>query len=161
MNLFEQSEQSGAEFSPCRKYRYALWRIWNPAAPLAMFIGLNPSTANEDGDDRTIQRVTGIVQGWGYGGFYMMNLFAIVSKDPDVLKTHADPLGDNDGWIEKIAPKCSMIVFAWGNFKEARERCKFIIEMFPDAYALYINQNGSPKHPLFCPKKTTPVKFKQ
>jgi hypothetical protein len=78
---------------------------------------------------------------WGYGGFYMMNLFAIVSKSPypEVLKTHPDPIGDNDGWIEKIAPKCSMIVFAWGNFIEARERGNKMIEMFPAAHALCIS----------------------
>jgi hypothetical protein len=65
-------------FSTDRKYRYALWRKWDAINPLAMFIGLNPSTANEDGDDRTIERITAIVTNWGYGGFYMMNLFAIV-----------------------------------------------------------------------------------
>jgi hypothetical protein len=151
---------SGAMFSDCRKYRYALWRIWDKKERLAMFIGLNPSTAKEDRDDRTIERIRSIVKGWGYGGFYMMNLFAIVSKKPSILKTHPDPLGDNDGWIEKIAPKCQMIVFAWGNFKEAKERSNRIVEMFPDAHALHINKNGSPKHPLYCPIKTLPVKFK-
>jgi hypothetical protein len=53
-----------------------------------------------------------------------------------------------------------MIVFAWGNFIEARERGKKMIEMFPAAHALYINKNGSPKHPLYCRKDTLPVKFK-
>lgn len=157
MNLFENN---GATFSSCRKYRYALWRIWDPSQPLVMFIGLNPSTANENQADPTIQRVGAIVQHWGYGGFYMMNLFAVVSPYPEVLKTHPDPLGDNDGWIEKIAAKCSLVVFAWGSFREAEQRSRQIIERFPDAHALYINKNGSPKHPLYCRKDTLPVKFK-
>lgn len=150
---------SGAEFSPCRKYRYALWRIWDESKPLAMFIGLNPSTANEIKTDPTITRVSGMVEHWGFGGFYMMNLFAIVSPYPEVLKTDPDPLGDNDGWLEKIAPKCSKIVFAWGNFKEAEERANQVKKMFPDAEALWINKNGSPKHPLYCKKDTTPIKY--
>jgi hypothetical protein len=158
MNLFENN---GAQFSTCRQYRYALWRIWDESAGLVMFIGLNPSTAKEDKNDPTIERITGIVRHWGYGGFYMMNLFAIVSSKPEVLKTHPDPLGDNDGWIEKIAPKCRMVVFAWGNFKEARERAEAMEAMFPNAHALYINKNGSPKHPLYCPVRTLPVKYKQ
>lgn len=158
MNLFEDN---GAAFSPCRNYRYALWRIWDISAPLAMFIGLNPSTANESKPDPTIQRVEGIVRHWGYGGFYMMNLFAIVSADPSVLKTHPDPLSDNDGWIEKIAPSCKTVVFVWGAFKEAKERSKRIIEMFPDASCLAILKDGSPKHPLYCRKDTLPIKFKQ
>ena len=40
----------GAEFSPCKKYRYKLWRIWDDTLPLVMFIGLNPSTADEIND---------------------------------------------------------------------------------------------------------------
>jgi hypothetical protein len=45
-----------AEFSACRKNRYALWRVWNEADPLVMFIGLNPSVADETADDPTIRR---------------------------------------------------------------------------------------------------------
>lgn len=157
MNLFENN---GAEFSLCRKYRYALWRIWEPDKGLVMMVGLNPSTANETQADPTIKRVEAMVKGWGYGGFYMMNLFAIVSADPQVLKIHPDPLGDNDGWIERIACKCKLVVFAWGNFKEAAERSKKVIEMFPDAHALHINKNGTPKHPLYCRADTRPVRFR-
>ena len=43
-----------AYFSPDRKYRYQLTRIWHQHLPLAMCIGLNPSTANEAEDDPTI-----------------------------------------------------------------------------------------------------------
>ena len=44
MDLFgEKEEINGAEFSEGRKYRYALWRIWDSSKPLVMFIGLNPS----------------------------------------------------------------------------------------------------------------------
>lgn len=153
-------EESGAEFSRDRKYRYVLWRIWNRNLPLVMFIGLNPSTANESQPDPTITRVKRFATDWGYGGFYMMNLFAIVSADPIVLKTDPNPLGDNDGWLEKIAPKCSKVVFAWGNFKEARDRSKEVIKMFPEAYALVLNKNGSPKHPLYVKGDTIPIKFK-
>ena len=42
--------QCDALLSPCRRYRYALWRRWGDGPP-AMFIGLNPSTA----DDPTIR----------------------------------------------------------------------------------------------------------
>ena len=34
--------KKGAELSPCRRYRYALWRIWDDSKPAVMFIGLNP-----------------------------------------------------------------------------------------------------------------------
>jgi hypothetical protein len=157
MNLFENN---GATFSPCRQYRYALWRIWDESKPLIMFIGLNPSNANEDEPDPTINTVRALAMNWGYGGFYMMNLFAIVSSKPEVLKTHPDPLGDNDGWIENISAKCKDVVFAWGAFKEAKERCQKIIDQFPDALCIKILKDGSPKHPLYTPYNAQPIKFK-
>ncbi len=33
----------GAQLSPCRTWRYSLWRIWNPSLPVLAFVGLNPS----------------------------------------------------------------------------------------------------------------------
>jgi hypothetical protein len=155
-NLFENN---GAEFSPCRKYRYALWRIWDESKPLVMFIGLNPSTANEVKTDPTITRVRAFAERWGCGGFYMMNLFALVSPYPKDLARSDDPVGDNDGWLERIAPKCARIIFAWGNFHETKMREDKIIAMFPHAEALIINQNGSPRHPLYVPGDVEPVKF--
>ena len=44
-------------FSECRQYRYTLWREWDLLnSNYAMFIGLNPSTADEWKDDPTIRR---------------------------------------------------------------------------------------------------------
>lgn len=155
MDLFKHN---GAEFSKCRKYRYALWRIWDDSKPLVMFIGLNPSTANEYSEDPTIRRVKKFAANWGYGGFYMMNLFALVSPYPEDLKKCDDPLGENDGWLEKIASKCEKIIFAWGSFPEASERAKHVITQF-NGYSLIINKDGSPRHPLYVPANIQPVKY--
>ncbi len=149
-DLFNEN-MNGAEFSECGKYRYALWRIWDDNKPFVMFIGLNPSTANESLDDPTIRRVKKFAFDWGYGGVYMMNLFAFVTPYPNELKECKNPLGDNDEWIEKIALKCEKIIFAWGSFPEAEERAKNIMKKF-EGYALLINNNGSPRHPLYVPK---------
>lgn len=151
--------KSGAQFSEDRQYRYCLWRIWDVEKPFVMFVGLNPSTANEIKSDPTITRIKGIAEKNGYGGFYMMNLFGIVSADPKVLKSHANPIGENNGWLEEISVKCQDIVFCWGAFKEAKERAKEVIAMFPNAYCLGKNKDGSPKHPLYLLGNTIPIKF--
>lgn len=157
--LFGDDSASGAEFSKDRKYRYALWRIWDTRLPLIMVIALNPSTANENETDPTITRVINFARDWWYGGVYMMNLFALVTPNPSDLKKSKDPLGDNDGWIEKIAPKCEEVVFAWGNFPEARERAEQVIKMFPNAKALVLNKNGTPRHPLYVKADTVLIPF--
>lgn len=151
-------QSSGAEFSKDRKYRYVLWRIWDNR-PKVLFIALNPSTANENSDDATIRRIKKFAFDWGYGGVYMMNLFGLVTPYPQELIKHADPIGDNNGWLEKIAPKCEKVIFAWGAFKEAKERSDQVIKMFPDAYALVINSDGSPRHPLYVKGDVKPVPY--
>lgn len=154
-----QTMRAGAEFSADRKYRYALWRIWDKSKPLVMFIGLNPSTANESSPDPTITRVINFARDWGYGGLYMMNLFGIVSSKPEILLTDPDPLGENDHWLEKIAIECEIIVFCWGVFKQARLRAEDVKRRFPRAYCLKKTKEGHPWHPLYVAAKTKPIPY--
>lgn len=155
MDLFSQ-EDNGALFSECKKHRHALWRIWDQNKPLVMFIGLNPSTANEHTDDPTIRRVKKFAADWGYGGVYMMNLFTYVTAYPEELIKCGDP---NYSVLRVMADKCEKIIFAWGSFKEAEDRGREVINMF-DGYALVINSNGSPRHPLYVKADVVPVKMK-
>jgi hypothetical protein len=148
-----------ALFSDCRKYRYWLLREWDTDKPKIMFIGLNPSTANETDDDPTIRRVIGFAKDWGYGGVYMMNLFAICSSDPSILKSCEDPIGKNDYWLYTIRKECKRVLFAWGNFKEAVERSSFVSSKFTGAICLGFNKNGTPKHPLYVSANTLPINF--
>ena len=56
--------ESSATFSSCRTYRYSLWRRWGaPEQGYAMFIGLNPSTADEVEDAPSAGRAGFSTQG--------------------------------------------------------------------------------------------------
>lgn len=138
----------GAEFSEDRKYRYALWRIWDDEKPLAMCIGLNPSTANEENDDKTIQNLIHVLMDYGYGGYYMMNLFALISSNPNDLRACPDPVKDNDKWLHDISLKCDDVIFCWGSFKQANYRVKKVIAQFPKALCFGKTDDGKPFHPL-------------
>ena len=158
MDLFNE-QNIGALFSDCRKYRIALWRFWDPVKPRIMFIGLNPSTANEYTDDPTIRRVKKFAADWGYGGVYMMNLFTYVTPFPEELMRCEDPIYGCDIMLKEIAEKCDKIIFAWGSFKEAEKRAREVMSMF-EGYALVINSDGSPRHPLYVKSDVEPVKIK-
>lgn len=150
----------GASFSECRKYRYALWRIWDKQKPLVMFIGLNPSTANENENDPTIKSVERIAKHNGYGGFYMMNCFSFVNTDPKQLYDCSQSV-ENEKWLKKIAAISKDIVFAWGDFQVVKKLgVDYILgQWFPDAKCLHINKTGSPIHPLYCKTNTVFVKW--
>lgn len=160
--IAKQVLNAGADFSEDRQYRYALWRIWDETKPLVMFIGLNPSTANETENDPTIRSVERISRANGYGGFYMMNCWAYIATEPTLLKINPMSEEWNNNMLTVIASKCQDVVFAWGSFAIVGEkgRDKELAEMFPNAKALFINKNGSPKHPLYCKSDTKLVDWK-
>ncbi len=146
MNLFDNN--SGAEFSDCGRYRYKLWRIWDDALPLVMCIGLNPSTANATKPDPTITNLTKMLRKLGYGGFYMMNLFAWISPKPEDLLACEDALGENDSKLKEVEAICNDIIVCWGNFKQADERIKQVLPNYPQAKCFGVTKGGKPLHPL-------------
>lgn len=142
------NENSGALFSEDRLHRYKLWRIWDAEKPLIMFIGLNPSKANEVKGDPTIRCVGDFADRWGYGGFYMTNLYSLVSPNPEDLITCDDPVRDNDQHLAVVASLCLDVVFAWGKFKMTESRSTVAKNMFPDALCIG-KKDGQPYHPLW------------
>ncbi len=112
----ENKIKSSAEFSVCKKYRYALWRVWDSNKPLVMFIGLNPSTADDVNNDPTVTRCINFAKDWGYGGLCMANIFSYRETDRHIMKEQNDPIGpDNDKWLKKLAAESGLVVAAWGN----------------------------------------------
>jgi len=146
----------GAEISDDLNYRYALWRIWDRNIKPALFIGLNPSTADEEKDDPTITRCMGFARQWGYGGLLMANVFAFRSSDPGLLDQIKDPEGpDNGKYIKCLADQAGLVVAAWGNRGHQAvdiaglKRCCTVMK------CLGVNKSGAPAHPLYVPYKTS------
>lgn len=161
--LFETGIEKGAQFSPCKKYRYALWRTWNQDDGHVMFIGLNPSTATETEDDPTVRRCMGFAKRWGFGGIYMMNLFAFRATDPKVMQAQAEPVGaENNSMIFMYAQSAQKVICAWGAFECAVKRGREVeglITVGPAGvicrqkhlYCLGQTKDGHPRHPLYVP----------
>ena len=143
-----------AVLSPDRVYRYSLRRVWEPSTPLVMFVGLNPSTADETQDDPTIRRCIGFARKWSFGGMIVVNLFAYRATNPRELRCVADPIGpDNDTWVMRGQEETALVVAAWGNGGIYRGRAEEVLPMLRHPHALAINKTGQPAHPLFLPRK--------
>jgi hypothetical protein len=142
--------QSGAMFSEDNKHRYYLWRTWDKTKKIAMVIGLNPSTANANKNDPTIERLNITLARLGYGGLMMMNLFTVISSDPEILLDEKVRQNENAdlGLIFGYALGVQEIIFAWGGFDQAKGRAKRVIELFVDAKCFGKNKDGSPWHPM-------------
>lgn len=155
--------EKGAHFSKSRVYRYALWRIWDRDKPAVMFVGLNPSTADENVDDPTIKRCISFARDWGYGSLYMLNLFAFRATKPKDMKKAVDKVGwDNDAALKKYASKCDEIVAAWGVNGSLEERNRFVCDKVLFDFQLMClvkTKDGHPKHPLYVLGNTKRIVF--
>ncbi len=150
MSLFDTS---GAVFSDCRKYRYLLWRYWSDA-PKAVFIMLNPSTADEVENDPTVERCERRARSMGFGGLRVANIFALRSTDPLALYSHPDPVGNgNDESIRVSVDGAGIVICAWGGHGNLNDRGKRVLNLIRETGAiphfLHLNNDGTPKHPLY------------
>lgn len=149
--------ERSAVFSACRRYRYALWRRWGPG-PYCMFVGLNPSTADELLDDPTIRRCIGFARSWGYDALCMTNLFAFRATDPAVMKAADEPVGpDNDMHLKSLAGGAGVVVAAWGVHGTFMGRHLVAREQLSGLHFLRLTRDGYPGHPLYLPADLAPT----
>ncbi|MFL2509060.1 MAG: DUF1643 domain-containing protein [Candidatus Pseudothioglobus sp.] len=106
--------KKSAVFSTCKAYRYSLTRTWDLNQKLILFIGLNPSTADEKNDDPTLRRCLFYATEWGFGGLIMVNLFAFRATHPKDLKSAKYPIGiDNNQFIINAHDRAELTIAAW------------------------------------------------
>jgi hypothetical protein len=155
MSLSLFTSLAGAEFSPCRTWRYRLWRTWDTGLPQLGWVMCNPSDGNEDELDPTLRRVRGFTMGFGYGGFVVVNLFGLVNSDPDALVRANDPIGPgNDAAILRTWSECDRFVAGWGKVGgRFSERVKHVRALLAgsELWSLGTTQEGHPLHPLYLP----------
>jgi hypothetical protein len=155
---------SGALFSRCRRWRYLLWRCWDPARPVANFLMLNPSTADEFKLDPSCTRARNYAERWGYGALVVTNIFGWRATDPKDMRSATDPVGrGNDAAIVKAAKEAELVVCAWGNHGAHMGRSDSVIELLRKnrvrLHALRVNGAGHPAHPLYLPSSLMPTEF--
>lgn len=156
-----EAMERSATLSACRTYRYALWRRWG-RGDYAMFIGLNPSTADETNDDPTIRRCIGFARAWGYDALCMANLFAFRATQPADMKKAADPVGpENDQALLYLAAGAGIVVAAWGAHGTFKGRDQSVRRLLPGLHYLRLTKDGHPGHPLYLPADLKPQRWLQ
>lgn len=158
----------GADLSSCGLYRYRLWRRWN-AAPAAVFIMLNPSTADAFADDATIRRCIGFAQSWiGHGAIEVVNLFAWRARNPEDLSreqlTGTDIVGpENDRYVREVLSRARSVIAAWGVRGSLLKRDRAMVELVRATgvglSCLRTTKDGHPEHPLYLPANLRPRPF--
>ncbi len=165
--------ESNAFFSSCGLYRWWLKRSISNEKRTLLFIGLNPSKANDKQDDATLKRLLGFTCYWGYGTLIVVNLFGRVSKSPSLLRHCSDPIGKrNDEELSFKVYEWSKsplwdLWYGWGvkgtwidrNLKVLsllERHVNYRAKKLPDALgplSIGLTRDGHPRHPLYASSK--------
>ncbi len=147
------------------KYRYSLSREWATGGPV-VFVGLNPSTADDQVDDPTIRRMMGFARKWGFPGIMVVNLFAVRMTNPASLVGVPDPVGpDNDHVLRSIDQVADLVVVCWGNDGIFKARCDAVVKILAEVARVVpvkcfgLTNTGQPKHPLYLAADTPLVEY--
>ncbi len=155
--------QRGAQFDPTGRYRYTLWRQWDPNGDRIAFVMLNPSTADAECDDPTIRRCLGFAQRWGYGYLEVVNLFAYRTPHPQDLQHVTDPVGtETDRYLLEAIHRADRVILAWGNKGAWGDRARQVFQILSDCspiYCLGLTRRNEPRHPLYTRADTSPLLF--
>lgn len=139
---------SGAQLSACGRYRFTLWRVWDEARPVVVFVGLNPSTADALKDDQTIRRCRHFADASEFGGLTMLNLWAFRATHPSDLPAIDSPEEQDN--LDNLARVCSMaarVVAVWGDHPKARLRTAAVMPIVSTWWCLGKTKHGHPRHP--------------
>jgi hypothetical protein len=155
--------ESGAIFDVSSRYRYSLWRAWSAYNPRIAFILLNPSTADEQRNDPTIQRCIGFARAWKFGSMEVVNLFAYRATDAKELLKIDNPVGEeNNCYLVQAVERCSTVVVGWGSRGTLLGRDRQVLALLAgrkDVFCLGITKDGQPRHPLYVKGDTILVPF--
>lgn len=153
-----------AVLSDCGRYRYRLGRTIQAldvdTRRIALFVMLNPSTADALADDPTIRRCLGFARRERCGRLEVVNLYAFRATDPADLATAVDPIGPENGSaigaaLCETVGSGGIVIAAWGASGPPRTldlAVRFgLLADYAGAHlhCLGVTKNGNPRHPLF------------
>lgn len=177
---------SHAILSEDRVYRYALYRSLDGQAwdriyehnsvpqerRTVLFIMLNPSTASEEQNDPTIEKLMKFSRRWGYDRLVVGNLFAYRETDSTKLASLAsarDIVGpDNNAHIDRLVEESHRVVCAWGKQGTILGRGDAVrrylgprlADRGQELWCFKKNLDNSPVHPLYQPDAAELIEYR-
>lgn len=123
-----------------------------------MIVGFNPSVADLENPDPTINRVIKLCEFNGYDGYLMVNVCPLISTDTNEIdydKFDKKIAEKNLNFIKEYMQKLQIddVLLAYGNLVPASmsENLKSLLCLIKgkNIFCVSKNKTGNPKHPLY------------
>jgi hypothetical protein len=176
---WQRFTECSAVLSEDRLHRHILRRGWHDDWIDVVVIGVNPSVADEEHPDPTVQAMSEILNHNGVGRMRIVNLFDYITPYPEELARRGFPHRDKgDEWIRMGVAEAGYVVFAWGALADskwsleqravAKKRAAEVVTLVTGLIAERVEEcrkplcfthtkNGQPGHPLYL-KRTTALR---
>jgi hypothetical protein len=139
-----------------------------PLEGIICWVMLNPSTADAETDDPTLNKIMKFSVAWGYKKLVVVNLFDLRATMPDALLSTPLPASSrNKSVIQTAIGAAEMVVAAWGSHAAVREDAikqafgVSFLDQLPPMKCLGITKSGEPRHPLYIADITKPVDYER
>lgn len=159
MNLLSLS----AELSLDGRYRWTLSRTLGKPGRTALWIGVNPSTADAEKDDHSIRKLYGFGERLNIRTWWVGNLFSYRATDVNELALVQDPVGPgSDYYLTDMIKEADLVIAGWGRIDKVPPHLRYreaevIALVHKEGKQLMCwgtCQDGSPRHPLMVPYST-------
>jgi hypothetical protein len=148
------------------EYRVTLTRHWGDAVgPYALWVGMNPSTAEAEINDPTICREIGFTKRLGLTDYFKVNVCDYRATNPKDLIGVSARSPENLAAIRDAAADAHIVIMAFGKLPApvaylAAETVAALRHDGCEMWCLGRNRDGSPKHPLYLAADTKLEIFK-
>lgn len=153
MREWKRNERVEVLFDETRKHRLKLSCTWDGAKEKCLFIMLNPSTADLQRCDMTLNRCFSFAKAEGFGGINVVNLHSYRAVSPKELRKAAiQSLPENNEIVEEAMTEATKIIIAWGSnatYKEYKWVLDYANQIGKPLYCYGKTANGSPRHVLY------------
>lgn len=149
--------KSGATLSDDGRCRFALWRSMPKTAThngTALWLGMNPSTADAAVDDATIRREWGFTTRFGMHYMIKVNVSPYRATNPRDIVVLPEEYRRNVATVLHTAPIVSRIILAHGALPKPllpwwREIMAGLVLTKVPLVCLGLTLHGHPRHPLY------------
>lgn len=144
-----------AEFSDGRHFRFLLGREWDASLPRVMWIGANPSIADEHRDDMTATKYVEFSRRAGFGSYEAVNWIPLVATNPsEVPNTHPRtwlPVDVREAnvraWNMALVNSAAVIVACGGLIGDGVARIANVLSTWDKPIlCLGLTRSGHPRH---------------